>query len=50
MQVGKPFLDGASVQGEVLGPAKGKKLVVFRFHRRKNVCASRTDTGSRTPA
>ena len=37
IKVGKPYVDGAVVTGEVLGPAKGKKLVVYRFKRRKNV-------------
>ena len=36
-KVGKPTVEGAKVTGEVVGEAKGKKLVVFRFHRRKNV-------------
>jgi large subunit ribosomal protein L21 len=36
-RVGKPFVKGASVTGEVIGTAKGEKLVVFRFKRRKNV-------------
>ncbi len=43
-KVGKPTVEGASVKGEVVGEAKGKKLVIFRFKRRKNV---RTKTGHR---
>lgn len=39
--VGTPLVEGASVSGEVLGPAKGPKLVVFRFKRRKNVRVKR---------
>ena len=35
--IGKPFVEGAKVTGKVVGAAKGKKLVVFRFKRRKNV-------------
>ena len=35
--VGTPTVDGAQVQGEVLGAMRGKKSVVFRFKRRKNV-------------
>jgi len=42
--VGKPQVPGASVQAEVIGPFKGKKLVIFRFKRRKNV---RRKTGHR---
>ncbi len=37
VRVGTPTVDGASVTAEVLGPIKGKKEVVFRFKRRKNV-------------
>jgi len=44
VKIGKPQLDGASVDAEVIGPASGKKLVIFRFKRRKNV---RTKTGHR---
>lgn len=44
VKVGKPTLDGASVKAEVIGPAKGKKLVIFRFKRRKNI---RRKTGHR---
>jgi large subunit ribosomal protein L21 len=36
-RVGKPFVEGASVVGEVVGTSHGEKLVVFRFKRRKNV-------------
>jgi large subunit ribosomal protein L21 len=35
--VGKPTVEGATVTGEVLGSFRGKKEVVFRFKRRKNV-------------
>lgn len=41
VRVGSPHVDGASVTGEVLGPIKGKKEVVFRFKRRKNVRVKR---------
>ncbi|MBL4769919.1 MAG: 50S ribosomal protein L21 [Planctomycetes bacterium] len=44
IQVGKPLVAGASVKGEVLGTTRGKKLVIFRFKRRKNV---RRKTGHR---
>lgn len=37
VRVGKPTVEGARVVGEVLGEAKGKKVIVFRFKRRKNV-------------
>ncbi len=35
--VGKPTVEGAAVKGEVVGEFRGKKNVVFRFKRRKNV-------------
>ncbi len=35
--IGTPMVDGASVTAEVIGAAKGPKLTVFRFKRRKNV-------------
>ena len=35
--VGAPTVEGASVTGEILGRTLGKKAVVFRFKRRKNV-------------
>jgi large subunit ribosomal protein L21 len=41
VRVGRPTLEGASVTGEVLGVAKGEKLVAFRFKRRKNVRVKR---------
>lgn len=44
VKVGKPHVEGAAVQAEVLGPAKGEKLVVFRFKRRKG---QRTRRGHR---
>ena len=37
VRVGTPTVAGASVRGEVLGAFRGKKEVVFRFKRRKNV-------------
>ena len=44
VRVGKPTVDGASVKGEFLGTAKGEKLVVFKFKRRKG---NRTKRGHR---
>ena len=41
VQVGTPTVKGASVKGEVIGDAKGPKLVIFRFKRRKNVRVKR---------
>lgn len=41
VRVGHPTVEGATVTAEVLGEAKGKKLVAFRFKRRKNVRVKR---------
>ncbi len=41
VRVGKPTVEGASVTAQVLGHVKGKKEVVFRFKRRKNVRVKR---------
>jgi large subunit ribosomal protein L21 len=37
VKVGRPTLTGALVRGEVVGPARGEKLIVFHFKRRKNI-------------
>jgi large subunit ribosomal protein L21 len=37
VRIGKPFLAGAKVVGEVQGAAQGDKVIAFRFKRRKNV-------------
>ena len=34
--VGKPVVTGARVTAEVLGPAKGEKVYIQKFRRRKN--------------
>jgi large subunit ribosomal protein L21 len=44
VKIGKPHVEGAIVKAEVIGEAKGKKLVIFRFKRRKGV---RRKTGHR---
>jgi large subunit ribosomal protein L21 len=41
VRVGQPTLAGAKVTGEVLGIAKGEKLISLRFKRRKNVRVKR---------
>ncbi len=33
--IGKPFVDKAQVKGKIIGNEKGKKVVVFKFKRRK---------------
>jgi large subunit ribosomal protein L21 len=42
--LGSPLVKGASVAAEVLGPAKGEKIVVQKLRRRKNM---RRKTGER---
>lgn len=37
VQIGKPFVGGAVVTGEVVGEVQGDKVIAFRFKRRKNV-------------
>lgn len=37
VKIGKPFVAGAKVTGEVVGEAMGDKVIAFRFKRRKNV-------------
>lgn len=43
-QLGTPTVDGATVEGEVVEQFKSKKLIVFKFRRRKG---SRTKQGHR---
>lgn len=41
VQIGTPFVSGASVTGTMLREEKAKKVIAFRFHRRKNVRVKR---------
>jgi len=34
--IGTPFVKGAEVKGKIIGDAKGKKVISFKFRRRKN--------------
>ncbi len=43
-QVGRPLVEGATVEGEIVGTFQGPKVVVQKFRRRKN---SRRKTGHR---
>ena len=36
VSIGQPLLDGARVTGEIVAQTKGKKLVVYKFKRRKD--------------
>lgn len=35
VKVGSPLVEGAKVTGKLLGMKKGKKVIVFKFRRRK---------------
>jgi large subunit ribosomal protein L21 len=35
IKVGKPFVEGAKVVGEIVAQKKGKKLIVYKMTRRK---------------
>ena len=36
LQVGQPYVEGATVQAEILGDAKGPKLTVYKMQRKKH--------------
>ncbi|MEE8436277.1 MAG: 50S ribosomal protein L21 [bacterium] len=36
IQIGSPFVSGAKVRGKVLSHLRGRKVIVFKFKRRKN--------------
>ena len=36
VKVGKPYVEGAAVEGEVLFHGKGKKIIVFKYKAKKN--------------
>ena len=41
VSVGQPYLDGASVEAEILGFEKGEKITVFKKKRRKGYQVTR---------
>lgn len=45
-KVGAPLVDGASVEAEIVKQGKGKKVVTYRYHRRKD---SHRKQGHRQP-
>lgn len=45
-KIGQPLVKGASVAAEITGQDRGKKIVVFKFKRRKNY---RRKNGHRQP-
>jgi large subunit ribosomal protein L21 len=46
LKIGRPLLAGAKVEATILEPDKAKKIIVFKFRRRKNY---RRKTGHRQP-
>ncbi len=46
LKLGQPLVGGAKVEAKIVGQGLGKKLVVFKFRRRKNY---RRHTGHRQP-
>ncbi|HEY1694899.1 MAG TPA: 50S ribosomal protein L21 [Polyangiaceae bacterium] len=46
LKLGKPLVGGAKVEAKIVGQGLGKKLIVFKFRRRKNY---RRKTGHRQP-
>jgi large subunit ribosomal protein L21 len=46
VKLGKPLVGGAKVQAKIVGQGLGKKVVVFKFRRRKNY---RRKNGHRQP-
>jgi large subunit ribosomal protein L21 len=46
LKLGKPILAGAKVEAKIVDQGLGKKLVVFKFRRRKNY---RRKNGHRQP-
>ena len=46
LKLGKPLVGGAKVEAKIVAQGRGRKLVVFKFRRRKNY---RRHTGHRQP-
>jgi large subunit ribosomal protein L21 len=46
VQVGKPQVSGIKVEAEVLEQGRGKKIIIFKYKRRKSY---RRKTGHRQP-
>ena len=36
VKIGQPYVEGSSVEAEVLDQGRGEKILVVKFHRRKN--------------
>jgi large subunit ribosomal protein L21 len=46
IKLGRPLVGGAKVEAKIVGQGLGKKLIIFKFRRRKNY---RRKTGHRQP-
>ncbi|MGH7269377.1 MAG: 50S ribosomal protein L21 [Polyangiaceae bacterium] len=46
VKLGRPLVGGAKVEAKIVAQALGKKLIIFKFRRRKNY---RRKTGHRQP-
>lgn len=46
IEVGRPYLDGASVAGKIVEQGKGKKIIVFKYKSKKDY---RKKQGHRQP-
>ncbi len=46
VKVGKPLVSGAKVQAEIVAQGRDRKVIIFKFRRRKNY---RRKTGHRQP-
>ncbi len=46
VKVGSPLVSGAKVQAKIVAQDRGKKIIIFKFRRRKNY---RRKTGHRQP-
>ena len=46
LKLGKPLVAGAKVEAKILDQDRGKKVIIFKFRRRKNY---RRKTGHRQP-
>lgn len=36
VQIGKPFVDGAKVEGKVVAQTKGEKIIIYKYKSKKN--------------
>ncbi len=46
VKIGNPYLEGCSVEGKVVSQGRGRKIIVFKFKRKKNY---RRKQGHRQP-